>query len=173
VAALAALLLVAAPVALRAGEPPAAEDGSERRFVGVGRARMSHPQVLSIGIGTMIVRQPADWPCTAVCRYRGTLLQIEPGLGGAQASAGWATLMADRREGSTFLSRAYVGWGVKGAVLRTWGDAPLDPEDQTLIGVEGEFSVIGINFTLAVFRSLDESEGAEPWRLGGGLGWGF
>ena len=79
----------------------------ERRVVGVGRLRISHPQRLSGALGAMFVRQPADYDCTSVCEYRGLLLQAEPGLDGGQISAGYAVLWGEKDRRKHLLSSVF------------------------------------------------------------------
>ena len=121
----------------------------------------------------MVVRQPASYDCTTVCQFRGWLFQAEPGLAGGQLSAGYAVVTGEKGRNKHFLSNVYVGYGVKGALLRTWGEANLDPPDQTLLGVEGDFTVIRVNFSLGVFRHVGSGEPDDRWLIAGGIGWGF
>jgi len=65
-----------------------------------------------------------------------------------------------------------AGFGAKALVMRTWGDSPLTPQDQTLAGVEGEFTVARVNFSLGILRSLADDRD-DPWVVTGGIGWGF
>lgn len=143
----------------------------ERRVVGLSRVRFSHPTQLSGTVGAMVARQPAEYDCTTVCEYRGWLFQAEPGLTGGQVSAGYAVVNGEKRRNRHFLSRIYLAYGLKGAVLRTWGSSNLDPSAQTLAGLEGDFTVIGVNFSLGLFRPLQSSD--ESWVVTGGVGWGF
>jgi hypothetical protein len=145
----------------------------ERRVVGLGRFRLSFPQRASGAVGVMIVRQPANYDCSAVCEFKGPFFQAEPGLSGGQLAAGYATLMGEKGRNEHFLSRVYTGYGVKGVLMRTWHDASLRPPDQTLLGVEGDFTIVHINFSLAVLRHVGSGDPRDPWVVGGGVGWGF
>jgi len=152
----------------------AEQQDRELRVVGLGRVRVSFPQRISGALGAMVVRQPVDYDCRTVCEFRGLYVQAEPGYSGAQISAGYAVVMGETDRSSRFLSRPYLGWGVKGALLRTWDSANLTPSAQTFVGAEGELSIIRINFSLGAFRSVDS--GPEPendWIVAGGMGWGF
>ena len=149
------------------------ENDTERRVVGLSRFRVSFPQRLSAAVGAMWVRQPASYDCSSVCKYKGWFVQAEPGLSGGQLSAGYAVVMGEKGSNAHFLSRAFLGYGVRGALLRTWNDADLTPPDQTLLGVEGDFTVIHINFSLAVFRHVGSSHPEDPWVVAGGVGLGF
>jgi hypothetical protein len=100
------------------------------------------------------------------------MLQIEPGLTGGQLSAGWARVLGEKKNNKFFLHDVYVAFGAKAVLMRTWGDSPLHPQDQTLAGVEGEFTIARVNFSLGLLRSLaDRPE--DRWVITGGLGWGF
>jgi hypothetical protein len=121
----------------------------------------------------MRVRQPASHHCRTVCDQRGPLVQLEAGLGGVQLAAGYAVVVGERRRNERYLSAVYVGFGAKGVVLRTWGDSPLDPQHQTLAGVEGDFTITSVNFSLGLMRGVSP-EAADPrWVVSWGLGWGF
>jgi len=108
-----------------------------------------------------------------VCDMRGMVAQIEPGLAGGQASLGFARVIAQAGEFERVLSKFYLAYGVKAALLRTWGDSPLNPEHQTLAGIEGEFSIDRVNFRLGVFHRISNIGSKEGITVTGGLGWGF
>jgi hypothetical protein len=149
------------------------EQDLETRMVGLGRVRLSVPQHVSGSLGMLIARQPGDFDCTTVCEYRGALLQVEPGLAGGQVSAGYAVVVGELGDNDHFLSNVFLGYGVKAALMRTWGDSSLSPPEQTLLGIEGSFTVIRINISLALFRPVGSDDFDDPWIVGGGLGWGF
>lgn len=145
----------------------------ETRVVGIGRVRVSHPQKLSGAFGALVVRQPQDYDCTTICDFRGLLLQAEPGLAGGQISAGYAVVVGEKRHSDFFITEVFMGYGVKAALLRTWGDSPLTPPEQTLLGVEGDFTIIQLNFSLGLFRHFAGGDPDQRWQLAGGVGWGF
>jgi hypothetical protein len=120
----------------------------------------------------MRTRIPANHDCLTVCGLKGPIFQVEPGLSGAQLSAGYARLIGEKRTSRHFLKAVYVGFGVKAVLLRTYGDSPLTPTDQTLAGVEGDFTVASANFSLGVMRSFSQ-ERERDWTMTFGLGWGF
>ena len=151
----------------------AEEQDSVLRVVGLGRARLSHPQKLSGAIGAIVFRQPRSYDCTAVCEFRGFLFQAEPGLAGGQLAAGYAVVMGEKGRFRHFLSDVFLAYGIKAALLRTWGDSRLTPSDQTFLGVEGDFTVIRIHFSLGVYRHMGSGTTDDPWLVSGGVGWGF
>jgi hypothetical protein len=151
----------------------AEENDTERRVVGLSRFRLSFPQRFSAAVGAMWVRQPVSYDCSSVCKLKGPFVQVEPGYSGGQLSAGYAVVMGERGDNKHFLSRAFLGYGIRGALLRTWNDADLTPADQTLLGVEGDFSIININFSLGVFHHIGSGDPDNPWVVTGGVGWGF
>jgi hypothetical protein len=152
---------------------PAEPEEPGRRVVTLGKVRLSHLQELSVGLGTMVAHLPNSYDCTTVCKYRGFVLEAEPGLGGGRISGGYGVVHGETGRSEHFLSRVYLAYGARGAVLRTWGETDLVPREQTLVGVEGDFTIIGIQFSLGLFQSLDPAEGADPWHVDGGIGWSF
>ncbi len=149
------------------------EREQESRVVGFRRVRLSLPQRMSVGVGALFSRQPTRYHCTSVCEFRGWLVQAEPGISGGQISAGWASINAEKGSNDFFLSNVFLSWGFRGTVLRTWGNADLDPPDQTLIGAEADFTVIRANISLGVFRHVGGGNPDREWIVGGGIGWEF
>jgi hypothetical protein len=150
-----------------------AEDESRRaRWAGVGRLRAGYPLTVSGSIGAIRTRLPESWECLSTCPFQGWVIQVEPGLHGVQLGAGYATLMAEKRHNKRFLADVYVGYGVKGIVVRTWGDSPLGPDDQTLAGAEFSFTVTRVNFSLGTLRRIS-GRSDRDWAVTYGMGWGF
>jgi hypothetical protein len=182
---LAALVSVALPLAGAWSSASAAEDPTvapdaivapphdESHAVGLGRVRVGHPLGLSAGVGVLFARQPANYDCRSICDYRGLVLQAEPGVRGAQLSAGYAVVTGEKRREGFFLPHVYVGYGIRGALLRSWSNSPLEPSRQTLAGVEGAFTVAQFSFTLGLFHQIAGESATDPWLLAGGFGWGF
>ena len=81
--------------------------------------------------------------------------------------------MGEKGRNASYLRRVYVGLGAKATLLRTWGDAPVEPADQTFAGVEVNAAVAQVNFRLGLLRSLSHPEDKDRWLVTGGLGWGF
>ncbi len=144
----------------------------ERRWYTITRARWSYPQKISAGIGAIVTDQPRDTDCHSGCAIHGWQFQVEPGLYGIQGSVGWGKLVGETGRSKHFMRKANFAWAVRAAVLRTWGNSPLTPEKQTLVGVEGSFSIISINLSLGIMRSL-ASDPNHDWRITGGIGLGF
>ena len=178
------LVLLAAPAHLLAGDDAEVrsdlvrriveeEQNEEVRVVGLRRLRLSYPLKVSGGLGLMRVRQPVDFDCSTVCDHRGYFFEVEPGLAGIQVGAGWALLVAERKRNERFLSDIYVGWGVRGALLRTWGDSTLDPSGQTFVGVEGDLTITSANIGVGLFHGVARGSEDEQWLLTIGAGWGF
>jgi len=151
----------------------AEESPRTTRTLGLYRARLSHPQVLSASVGTLWSRQPAAFACTATCDHIGPFLQLEAGTGSAQLSAGYARVIADRRRDRFFASDVYLCFGVKGALLRTFGNTLARHRDRTYVGAEGEFTITNFNFTVGVFRRVSDEPGDDHWLSVFGFGWGF
>lgn len=138
----------------------------------VGRLRVSYPQRVSGSIGAILSRQPPQ-ECTTTCELRGLLFQAEPGFGGGQMSAGYAVIVGGKNQQERFLSQVYMAYGIKAALLRTWHGSSLDPEDQSLLGVEGAVSIVNLNFSLGAFRHVGSGDPDDAWLVSGGVGWGF
>lgn len=177
-------LFAAVAVATLASGPAAADDGSlvdelarheadrELRVFTVTRARVSYPQRVSGGYGAIFVQHPKGSDCRTVCDLEGWMVQVEPGVSGGQLAAGYALVLGETRNHRRWVETVYMGFGFKAAVMRTWGDAPLDARDRTLLGAEAEFTITRLNFSLGLFRPV--SRGAdEEWLITGGVGWGF
>ena len=174
VAALAASFGVA-PVVAAEPQPPESATGSSlseairaelgntsRRWIGSARIRASYPQRLSVGLGVLTARLPRAHECA--------------GLAGGQLGIGYARVIGERRGGSPFLTHVYLGWGVRAVVLRTWGEASVTPANQTLAGVEGQFSVARASFSLGVLQRVspgDVDGDGKRVLITGGIGWGF
>lgn len=145
----------------------------EIRSIGLLRARAGHPQRLSASMGWMRTRQPVSWDCRTVCDHRGPLVQVEPGLSGFQVAVGWGHLIGETRRGATVLRSVYFGYGAKAVALRSFAGSPLDPEQQTLVGAEGDFTIASVNFSLSVLHRVSSGRRGDRWVVGWGLGWGF
>lgn len=175
--------LGAGGTATAAGIPPAATSGTaddrrdaldgplEARRTPTLRVRFAWPQQAAFAPGILFHRQPADFDCRGICSYRGAQAQVEVGTGGVQVAAGWSRLVGETDEDGMLLNRVYMGFGVRGALLRTFAGSPFDPEPRTLAGVEGAWTAARISLTLAVYRSVDGRRGR--FVVGGGVGWGF
>ncbi len=183
-------LLAAGASAQLAGEPPAApESGRERlsaideelrreterehQLFGVARARVSYPQLASVGLGMLIGERSKAYDCKIQCEVDGWLASVEAGAGGAVFNLGPAYLIGELGDNRYFLSRRYMGYAVRGSVMRTWGKTPYRHDREWLAGVEGEFTVVSLNLTLGIYRRIGQQGLDEPWLISGGIGWGF
>ena len=148
------------------------EGDGRRRTIGLIRLRASYPQQISAGFGWMRTPLPANGGCRNVCKLAGPTFQVEPGLAGVQLSAGYAHIVGELWGSHRFLKSVFVGYGGKAVLLRTYGDSPLTPDSQTLIGAEGAFTVASANLSLGVLRSVSGNRDRN-WIVTFGLGWGF
>ena len=149
------------------------QNDTERRIVAFNRVRVGFPQRLSAATGWIFSRQPKHRDCRVVCPFDGWTVQVEPGWSGGQLAVGYASIRGETGAGNRYIRNPYLGWGIKGALLRSWNGADLHPPDQTLLGVEGEFTVIQLNFSLSLFREIGPGPADDDWIVGGGFGWGF
>ena len=148
----------------------------ERRWYGLMRVRFHDTQKISAGFGAMLVKQPQHVDCSTGCTLRGWHFEVEPGLYGVQGGIGWGKLVGETGRTSRLMHTVHFGWNVRGVILRTWGDSTLYPQSQTLVGIEGGLSIIRLNFSLGLLRSLYSGPGeefGEDWVITTGVGWGF
>jgi hypothetical protein len=148
------------------------DEQRQTRWTGFPRVRVGYPQTISGGLGVIRSRLPESWDCVTTCPFRGLVLQLEPGLHGAQLSAGFATLMAEKGHRKRFLSDVYLAFGVKGVLLRTWDGANLTPPNRTFAGIEFSYTVTRINFSIGTLHRVDQAPG-DDWIVSAGMGWGF
>ena len=144
----------------------------ERRWYGLMRFRWSYPQKFSAGLGAVVVQQPRDLDCAVSCMLYGWHFGIEPGLYGIQGSVGWGKLVGETGRSRRFIHTVSYGWAVRGVVMRTWGESPLTPQSQTLVGLEADYNVLRVNLSVGVMRSLS-SEAFHDWVFTAGIGWGY
>jgi len=144
----------------------------ERRWYGLTRLRVGYPQKFSAGFGAIFVELPSDTDCSTGCSLRGWHFEVEPGLYGVQGSVGWGKLTGQTGGTKRLMHTVYLGWAVRGVVLRTYGDYRITPIASTLAGVEGSFTIVRINFSAGLLRALS-SDGADDWVVTAGIGFGF
>ena len=144
----------------------------EWRWYGLTRIRWGYPLRLSAGVGAMIAEQPRDTDCATGCMIRGWHFELEPGQYGIQAGVGWGKLVGETGRTNRWMYTANWGGALRGTVTRTWRDGPLGPIPQTLVGIEGSLSIVRINFSAGIMRSL-ASETDDEWVVTGAFGWGF
>ena len=151
-------------------------DNKKYRWYGLMRFRTHSEQVVSAGFGAMLSKQPEHVDCTAGCELSGWHFEVDTGLRGVQAGIGWGKLIGETGRTQRMVTAANFGWNVRAVALRTWGDNGLYPNEQTLVGIEGGFSIIRINTSVSVLRSLYSGPGeqyTEDWIMAFGVGWGF
>jgi hypothetical protein len=177
------LVILPAPVSAAGATPPEAADSVAqvraelgdlvRRQVGTRSVRFTYLARLTASGGVLVFRQPRSFDCETTCAVKGLLAQVEAGTGGGTVSLGWGSLVGEKEKNRFFLHHVYVGYALRGSILRTWGDAPLEPVAQTFAGAEAEFAVAVACFSLGVYRRISGAPGEPTWRLTGGIGWGF
>jgi len=144
----------------------------KKRWYTLTRLKWGFPLRFSAGIGAMLVEQPSKTDCATGCMVRGWHFEVEPGQYGIQGSVGWGNLVGETGRTKRWLHTVNWGWAVRGAVLRTWRYGPLGPTPQTLVGIEGNLSIVRLNFSAGIMRSLS-SQTDDDWVVTGALGWGF
>jgi hypothetical protein len=150
------------------------EDAAEAsRTGGLIGAGWTYPTKASVDFGMIATRMPASFECRTPCRYHGVTVQGTAGLGGGELALGYGSLVGETGSGSWLLRRVFVGYGVRAAVVRTWGMSTLDPGGATFAGVEGAMTVAQFGVKLGIFRRVEPAPGQGDWRVFGGAGWGF
>ena len=149
------------------------ETEREHQLFGLARARLSYPLIASVGLGMLIGERSKAYDCTIQCEVDGWLASVEAGAGGAVFNLGPAYLIGELGDNKYFLSRRYMGYAIRGSVVRTWGETAYRPDREWHAGVEGEFTVVSLNLTLGVYRRIGHHGAGEPWLVSGGIGWGF
>jgi hypothetical protein len=144
----------------------------ERRWYGLVRVKYGYPQRLAAGLGAIFVDQPKSMDCLTGCALRGWHFEIEPGRFGIQGSVGWGKLIGETGRNGRLLHTVHFGWNVRGVVFRSWRDSSLRPKEQTLVGAEFGLSIIRLNFSVGILRSL-ASDRNQDWVGLATVGWGY
>jgi hypothetical protein len=132
----------------------------------------SYPTQAALGFGTIVTKMPANFECATPCLFRGATIQGSAGAGGGELAIGYGSLVGETGRGRWLLRHVYVGYGVRAALLRTWGSSNLT-SGETYWGVEGAFTIAQFGLTLGAFLPTAPSDGPTSWRIFGGAGWGF
>ena len=168
------LVLGLAGVLVCAAAPAVADDGpAEARTGGLLRAHWNYPAKAQLGFGVVVGHMPEDFDCKTTCLFRGVSIQGAAGPGAGELAIGYASLVGETGRGDWLLRHVYMGWGVRAAMVRTWGSSTLDPEGATFAGVEGAFTIAQVGITLGFFRRFESIPGESDWKVFGGMGWGF
>ena len=149
------------------------DGGSAFRTAGLLRAHWDYPARASIGFGMIAARMPANFECKTACLFRGVTFQAAAGLGAGELAVGYGSLIGETGRGTWLVRRAYVGYGVRAALVRTWGASTPYPAGTTFLGVEAAATVAQFGVRLGLFRQVEQTHGQKDWRLFGGAGWSF
>ena len=144
-----------------------------RRVYGLARVHWDYPTELTGGSGILVTKLPRDYDCTTTCPMRGFTLQGALGTGGAEASFGYASMVAETGKSRAFLRHVYVGYGIRAAYVRTWGSSNLSPEGDDFVGVQSGWTIAQFSVTFGVFRRVPASDPGDRTKVFAGLGWGF
>lgn len=175
------MLASALAAAARAGDDPgsmadrvrAHEADRQRRAYGLARVHWDYPLELSGGSGVLLTSIPRDYDCTTTCPMTGFTLQGAVGTGGAEASVGWASVVAETGKSRHFLRHVYVGYGIRAAYVRTWGSSNVDPEGDDFLGLQTSWTIAQFNVTFGVFRRVPATDPGDRTKVFAGIGWGF
>ena len=149
------------------------EADQERRSYGLARIHWDYPLELSGGAGVLLTSLPRDFDCTTTCPMKGFTLQGAVGTGGAELSAGWASVVAETGKSRSFLRHVYVGYGIRAAYVRTWGTSNVDPEGDDFLGLQTSWTIAQFNATFGVFRRVPSTDPGDKTKIFAGMGWGF
>ncbi len=161
------ILLLFVPIVRGDDAPPT------RRTGGLLRASWNYPSQATLGFGTIVTKMPANFDCATTCLYRGATIQGFAGTGAGELAIGYGSLVGETGRGDWLLRHVYVGYGVRAALLRTWGTSNLAPRGETFWGLEGAFTIGQFSLTIGTFRPTAPTDGERSWRVFGGAGWGF
>ncbi len=144
------------------------------RSAGTFRVHLDYPAIVSVGFGVITARMPASYACDEACLFRGFTISGAAGPRAGEIALGYGSLAGETGRGRWMMRPAFVGYGVRAAVERTWGSgASDDHRGDTYVGVEGAFGVAQAGLRLGVFRRVGNVQGEGDWRVFGGIGWGF
>ena len=149
------------------------DSGPATRTGGLLRAHVDYPAKFSVGFGLIAARMPANYTCHTSCYFHGLTVQGAAGLGAGEFSIGYGSVIGETGRGDWLLRRVYLGYGVRAAVVRTWGESTVDPQGATYLGVEGAATIAQFGLRLGVFRREGSVRGQPDWRVFGGAGWSF
>jgi len=142
---------------------PEESDHPVDKAMAVYALNISSPIIVSFSIGTIIAfpgesfkpdRHHGPWG-------RGLLLQIEPGVAGGKVGIGYAD------------KSGMGGHGIKGVLLRTWGEPWLADENATYVGVEAFAHMGGFRLGVGPLYRITDAEDASRWSVILGIGMGF
>lgn len=144
-----------------------------RHTFGLWRGAVSHPLSVAATLGALVVSLPRTHDCRSLCEMRGLTVHLSAGVTGGELAVGWARTFAETDSRHRFLANVPLAYGIRGAVMRTWGDSPLDPAAQTLAGVEAALTITRVSFTVGAFVPVGGAPHHESRVLTGSIGFGF
>ena len=152
-----------------------AQDAAEAfRTAGLLRVHWDYPAKASLGFGIIAAKMPANFECKTSCLFRGVTIQGAAGLDAGEFAIGYGSLVGETTgRGEWLIRHAYVGYGVRAAVVRTWGASEPAYGGATFLGVEGAMTIAQFGLRLGVFHQVASASGEDDWHIFGGLGWGF
>ncbi len=114
-----------------------------------------------------------DASCSGVfCSSKGVLIQAELSPSYGKASLGYAKLVGIGK--GHFMAIPVNGIDIKASIQRYWWAS--DKEDNTYVGIEGDYTFLLLKFSLGIFKRLAEwsaDEKQKDWFISWGVGFGF
>jgi len=143
------------------------------RTFGLWRGAVSYPLSAAVSVGALFARPPRSYDCRSLCELSGVTVHGAAGLTGGELAVGWARAFAETGPRRRFLADVPLAYGVRAALVRTWGNSPLEPAAQTLAGVEAALTITRVSFTTGVLAAVGGGEQRDDWVLTGSIGFGF
>jgi hypothetical protein len=151
----------------------AREANTQPRVYILAAARLTSYEGFAASVGWLFTRAESDFDCHTTCDLRGPTLQLEPGLDGGQLSVGYARIFGETGRSERFLATQYLGLGVRATLLHTWRDGDLGPSGSNFVGLEGQFTITRVSFTLGALWHVSGGSTDHDWAITWGFGWGF
>jgi hypothetical protein len=144
-----------------------------RRTYTLWRGALSYPLSAAASLGAIVTSLPRTHDCRSLCEMRGLTVHATAGLTGGELAIGWARAFAETGPRRRTLANVPLAYGMRAALMRTWGDSPLDPTAQTLAGVEVALTITRVSFTAGAFVPVSAGPHHESRAITGSIGFGF
>jgi hypothetical protein len=151
----------------------ALEHDRSRRSFTLWSIGFADPRSVFAALGVLSASLPRTSDCHSVCDLRGPTVHLALGSTGGQVAVGWARAIAETGENGRILADVYLAYGVRGVIVRTWGDTSRAEANRTLAGIEGAFTITRVSFIASLLRRLGSDGLRGRWRVSAGLGLGF
>ncbi|MCG6961955.1 MAG: hypothetical protein LJE95_01660 [Acidobacteria bacterium] len=145
--------------------------GKKARLVILPLLGWTRPNGPSGSLALMLTHLEPDADCATLCEISGPYAQLGAGTGGGRLSLGYGQLLGELRR-DRLLTHAYLGYGLKATLLRTWSNPVGAPPSTTYLGAAAEVSIARVNIELGALRRV-QGRRDDRWLFTWGLGFGF